>query len=251
VQTSRTFVLSLTALLFVFLLIPQSALAGSANCPAEPKSGEPIASGDTFLGSNCVLNSSGDVDSFVFSGNKGDTWQLTLGYNSTVTVPICLALYAPTGGTAIYSGCTEPGFTGSVVTDQTLTTTGTYTMAITESSTGTQDYAVSLERIYPVPPNAQTVTLGKVYTGDIAWPTSSNAFTFAGVAKDEFQVSASVPSGATQALCLNVYFPDATSGLSRGSRYQSSHAVAATGTKLWSRESCMSGIHGIASQFSQ
>ena len=41
------------------------------------------------------------------------------------------------------------------------------------------------------------------------------------------------------------------SGLSRGSRYQSSHVVAATGTKLWSRESCMSGLHGIASQFSQ
>jgi hypothetical protein len=42
-----------------------------------------------------------------------------------------------------------------------------------------------------------------------------------------------------------------SSGLSRGSRYQSSHVVAATGTKLWSRESCMSGLHGIASQFSQ
>jgi hypothetical protein len=42
-----------------------------------------------------------------------------------------------------------------------------------------------------------------------------------------------------------------TSGLSRGSRYQSSHVVAATGKKLWSRESCMSSLHGIASQFSQ
>lgn len=93
---------------------------------------------------------------------------------------------------------------------QTLTTTGTYTMAITERSTGTQNYAVSLERLYPVPPNAQPVNLGKVYAGDIAWITDSNAFTFAGVANDEFEVSATLPSGATQPLCMAVYFPDAT-----------------------------------------
>jgi hypothetical protein len=208
---SSNFALPLAALLFVFLLVPQAALAQSENCPPEPVPDTPIATGDTFIGSNCTLYTVGDVDSFVFSANKGDVWQLTLGYNSTADASICLALYAPTGGAAIYYGCTELGWTGAVVTDQTLTATGTYTLAITETSTATQSYAVSTERLNPLPPNAQRVSLGKVYAGDIAWPTGSNAFTFAGVAKDEFEVSATVPGGATQSLCMNLYYPDATS----------------------------------------
>lgn len=206
------FALPLAALLFMLLLVPQAALAGSENCPVEPATDVPIATGDTFIGSNCTLYTVGDVDSFVFNGNKGDIWQLTLGLNGTATQDICLTLYPPKGA-AIFHYCTSIygyGSPRSVVTDQTLPTTGTYTMVITETATGTQNYAVSLERLNPLPPNAQPVNLGKVYAGDIAWITDSNAFTFAGVANDQFQVSATIPSGAANDLCLSVYFPDAT-----------------------------------------
>jgi hypothetical protein len=209
-RLSSNFALLLAALLFGFLLIPQAALAGSENCPVEPATDVLIATGDTFVGPNCTLNTVGDVDSFVFSGKKGDIWQLALGLNGPATENICLTLYPPTGA-AIYSGCTGIPYYFSAWTDQTLTTTGTYTMVITEAASGTQNYAVSLERLYPVPPNAQRVSLGKVYAGDIAWLTDLNAFTFAGVAKDEFEVSAALPSGATQNLCMYVFAPTGTS----------------------------------------
>ncbi|HWZ80042.1 MAG TPA: hypothetical protein VNX87_26130 [Candidatus Sulfotelmatobacter sp.] len=68
-------------LLFGLLLVPRGALADSyANCPVEPTS-TPIAPGETFSGSNCKLNTDGDVDSFVFSGTTGETYQLAVAIN--------------------------------------------------------------------------------------------------------------------------------------------------------------------------
>jgi hypothetical protein len=83
-------------------------------------------------------------------------------------------------------------------------------MVITEIGSGTQSYAVSAERLYPFPPNAQPANLGQAYPGDIAWDADSNAFTFAGVANDKFQVEASAPN-RTYDLCMTVYYPDLTS----------------------------------------
>jgi hypothetical protein len=206
-RVSINFALPLAALLFVFLLVPQAAMAGSENCPKEPATDVPIATGDTFIGSNCTLYTVGDVDSFVFSGNKGDIWAAALALNGTVAEDICLTLYPPTGA-AIYSGCTTlVNAYDSVWTFKPLPTTGTYTMAVIEASTDTrmQNYAVSLERLYPTPPNAQPATLGKVYAGDLAWVADSNAFTFEGVANDQFEVSAALPSGAPQDLCMFVF----------------------------------------------
>ncbi len=209
-RLSSNFALPLAALLFVFLLIPQSALAGTANCPAEPATNTRIASGDIFVGSNCVLKTTGDVDSFVFTGNKGDTWQLAAALNGAQTDNVCLTLYDPSF-TVIYGpGCTGLGYVGglpSVVTDQALTVTGTYTIDITENSSGTQEYAVSLERLYPFPPNAQTVNLGQTYAGDISVLTDSNAFIFEGVTTGEYEVAATLPSSPSANVCVTVYSP--------------------------------------------
>ena len=103
-QFVRNFALPLAALLFALLIAPQSAMAGTANCPVEPKSDVAIASGDTFIGSNCTVHASGDVDSFEFSGNKGDTWRVTLGL-SGFDQDLCLTVYPPAGA-AIYYSCT-------------------------------------------------------------------------------------------------------------------------------------------------
>src|ERR1035437_5798493 len=104
-RLSTHFALPLAALLFVFLLIPRAALAGSADCPVEPKSNVPIASGDVYAGSNCTLNTAGDVDSFVFNANNGDIYHLTAGIN-TGSENICLALYNPSA-VQIFSGCSS------------------------------------------------------------------------------------------------------------------------------------------------
>ena len=49
------------------------------NCPVEPAQGTPIVSGQTYWGSNCVLNSIADVDSFQFNGSAGQTWRRSPG----------------------------------------------------------------------------------------------------------------------------------------------------------------------------
>jgi hypothetical protein len=211
-KVSRNFVLSLGALLFGFLLIPRAALAGTADCPVEPKQNEPIASGDSFAGANCVLNTPGDVDSFVFNGASGDTWQLVLGYQGGAS-NMCLTLYDPNSviifpTTSNPNNCTDNGVVEAVVDEQTLTTTGKYTMVITEPDPGVSAYALSLERINPFPPDAQPITLSKVIDGAIT-PTSQNAFTFAGVTTGTYELSLTYAGGSTN-VCIYLYYPGTT-----------------------------------------
>jgi hypothetical protein len=214
-KLTRNFVLPLAALFFGLLLIPRSALAGTADCPSEPKQNVPIASGDLFAGTNCTLNTPGDVDSFVFSANSGDVYSFFAGIN-TGSQNMCLTLYNPSAA-QIFSGCTnlaDDNETFTVVTDQTLTTTGSYTMVITELTEGAVNYGASLERLYPVPPDAQKLSLGTVVAGSVTSPADEPAYTFAGVTTGTYQLSATAASGSPQNLCMTVYSP---SGSSAGS----------------------------------
>ena len=153
-RSSSNFALPLAALLFAFLLVPQAALAaGATNCPREPTRSS-IADGEVFAGSNCTIHAIGDIDEFTFNANDGETYQIALGLNGAYLINICLKLYDP-NLTQINLGCTN-GSTQSVI-DQTLTVTGSYTMEVYENSNGAQSYAVSLERLYPFPPNAQQI----------------------------------------------------------------------------------------------
>jgi hypothetical protein len=216
-RVSTNFALPLSAVLFGLLLIPRAALAQVNNCPPEPASNVPLADGGIFTGANCTLLTDGDVDSFVFNGTSGDTYQLAVAINGAAQYGpnFCLTLY-DTSAKQIFSGCSDTATLAfSVVTDQTLTATGRYTIDVTEPSTGKLNYAVSLERLYPFPPNAQQVTLATVVAGDITPLTDSNAFTF-GVATTgttgTYQVTATLPSIQFENnLCMTVYFPDGAS----------------------------------------
>ena len=210
-KLTRNFVLPLAALFIGLLLVPRSAQAQVENCPAGPLEDVPIADGETFSGSNCVLNATGAVDSFVFSADEGQTYQLALAVSGAVNSNVCLALYDPNNN-LVFSGCTaySNGYGASVVVDQALTVTGTYYMDVTESSNTTQGYAVSLERLDPFPPNAvQITTFGTVYNGDVA-PTESNAFTFSGVTTGTYEVTAGLTGSVNENLCLAVYASNGT-----------------------------------------
>ena len=205
-RVSTNFAPPLSAVLFGLLLVSRAALAATADCPVEPASNFPIADGEVLAGPNCTLNNVGDIDSFVFNGATGDTYHLALA-QSGVDQNICLTLYDP-NGKQIFSACTG-GFEQppSVVDNQMLTTTGSYTMVITETSTGTQNYAVSIERVYPFPPNAQPGKLATVYPGDITPLTDSNAFIFEGATTGMYRVTASLAANSSQNLCMTVYSP--------------------------------------------
>lgn len=216
-RVATKFSLNLASMLFGLMLVAPVALAGTTNCPVEPASNTPIATGAVLAGANCALYGPGDVDSFVFNANSGDTYQLILAINGAGPVNICLTLYSPSR-TQIFSGCTSvgwPNYQNSVVPqpDPTLNATGAYTMVISEASNSggrIVNYAVSLERIYPFPPNAQQVNLGTQVPGYITPLSDSNAFTFQSLTTGTYQVVATLPSSALQNLCMTVYLPNGT-----------------------------------------
>src|ERR1022692_2548953 len=212
-RVSTNFALPLSAVLFGLLLIPRAALAAVNNCPVEPAQNVPIADGGIFTGPNCNLYTVGDVDSFVFNANNGDTYQLVAAVDNG-SHDICLTLYDP-NNVDIFSGCTYVyPFGAAVLVDQPLTVTGKYTMVITETSAsyGTQNYAVSLQRLYPAPPNAVSIPkLGQVLTGVVTPLTASDPFTFTGATTGTYRATATLPAGSTQNLCMSVYNPDGSS----------------------------------------
>lgn len=203
---------ALTLTLAACLLFPSAALAQGTNCPPEPAQDTPIADGQIYIGSNCNLYSPGDVDSFTFDASSGQTYHLALGINGASPVNICMTLYDPNEKN-IFSGCTSinyPNFVYSVVLDKMLATTGTYTIVVTENSSGTISYALALERLYPFAPNAQQINLSTQTPGDINPITDTNEFTFASATTGIEEVSATLPTNASQNICMRVYQPNGT-----------------------------------------
>ncbi len=200
--------LRLAAVLIAAVLIPSSGWAATTkNCPAEP-SQTSIASGQTYLGANCVLSTTGDLDKFTFTGAVGDVWHMVAGMQGTVS-NICLELQAPNGSAAIPTTCTV--YPSKLTLDfvQTVTVAGTYTLVLTETNDGGEGYAVSLERLSPLPPDAIPLVLGKGVTGTVV-PTAQNAFTFYGDTIGVYDVTESM-LGTSDNICFNIYKQGGTS----------------------------------------
>ena len=209
--------LGLAALVLVLVLIPSSGWAAVTNCPTEPKQGVPIVSGETYFGTNCVLNTAVDVDSFTFNASAGDVWSMTTaittgGYPNN----ICLALYAPSSTTAQFFGCSSTaGNVFAVTTNQTLTVAGAYSIVITETQNLTMDYGLSLERLNPTPPDGVPLTLGQTLTSALPAPTAQGTYTFYGTTTGLYKITSSMTtSGYPLNLCVALYQPNGSSALS-------------------------------------
>ena len=199
--------LSLAALLGIVLLIPSSGWANTTkNCPTEPAQGVPIVSGETYVGSNCVLNNAGDLDSFTFTASAGDTWSMVLGDGSSTTPSICMALLPPGSTTSIPLGCTFGTVIETVASVQKLTA-GIYTIQVTEQNTGTITYGLSLERLSPAPLDGIPLMLNINVAAQVTPPTAQNAYTFLGNTADTYKITLS-DAGLTT--CFAVYQPDGT-----------------------------------------
>jgi hypothetical protein len=208
-RISANFAMPLAALFFGLLLVPHAAQAQATNCPKEPTQTS-IADGEVYSGANCVLNALGDIDSFSFSANAGDTYRLTLAMTGTLSSNICMALYDPTLKSIAFA-CTGANGAISVAVTQALTVTGTYQINVSEVTNAAQGYALSLERVFPFPPNAQTITtFGTAVKGDIAESTDSNAFTFTGDTTGTYEVTAALTGSILENICMWVYAPNGT-----------------------------------------
>jgi hypothetical protein len=208
-KASRKFLLPLTALFFGLLLVPKAALAagGATNCPPEPATDTAIASGELYAGTNCALHT-GDVDSFVFSANDGDTYQSILAYQGGANGS-CMVLLDPNGkqifpNTSSPNNCTS---NGDLVVPQTLTVTGKYTINLTQQGGGSGgDYSLSLERINPFPSDAKQATLAHAIAGTFDPANAQIAYTFAGFTTGTYFVSVSYTGGAN-GTCAYLYYP--------------------------------------------
>jgi len=235
-EVSREFLLLLTALFFGLVLVPQAALAQAhvADCPSEPQTGVAIASGDTYVGANCILYTPGDIDGYTFSGKVGDTWQFVLGYQGGPT-NVCLTVYDPNFAIIIPQTCTN---SDGIVILKTLVTAGSYSIDVTEptgSGQAVDAYAMSLERINPTPPDAQTIKLSTVVDGSIA-PTEQNAFTFSGSTTGNYQVTLTYTGGAINA-CVYLYAPgsivaNGSSGCTNSNSYTFDFTPSQNGTYM-------------------
>jgi len=215
-RTSTNSQLSLAALLFALVLLPSSGWALVTNCPTEPKQGVPITSGQTYFGSSCILNTAADVDSFAFHASAGDVWSMatamTTGGNPN---NICLQLFAPGSTTPQFSGCSNTLFgVVAVVTNQTLTVAGTYSILVTETQNTVTDYGLSLERLNPTPPDGIPLALGQTDTSVLPAPTAQAAYTFFGTTTGIYKIASSMTSGGNPLnLCVALYQPNGTTAL--------------------------------------
>jgi len=210
-RTAKNLSLWLAALLFAIVVIPSTGWAHtSANCPLEPATTD-IVSGKTYSGSNCVLSTASDLDIFTFSSSAGDTWKMVAGSaNAGAGFNICLTLNDPNGLTVV-SGCSTAPISHSAAFIKKLTIAGTYTIVVTETSNGTMNYGVSLERISPPPTDGTALVLGNTVTSQIAPISTQGAYIFYGTTTGTYEVSATMTSGgAPENLCFSVYQPGGT-----------------------------------------
>lgn len=201
----------LAALVFAVVLIPSAGWANtSKNCPTEPGQAA-IVSGETYFGSNCVLNSASDLDRFTFSGSVGDTWKIVAGSPNVVNPNnICLTLNDPSGH-AVTSGCSFTNIGHSATLIRKLTVAGTYTAVVTEETNAMIDYGVSLERLSPAPVDGTALVLGNTISSEVNPPSAQDAYTFYGTVTGTYEVSATMSSGSNpENLCFWVYRPGGT-----------------------------------------
>jgi hypothetical protein len=96
--------------------------------------------------------------------------------------------------------------------DYTTLLTGTYTIDVYEESSIKQNYAVSLERLYPFPSYAtQIPKIGESLPGDITPITDANLFTLSTTSSTaEYLWTISLPPNPSNNICLWVYLSNGT-----------------------------------------
>lgn len=210
-QFSSTFTIHLV-LLLAMCLIPSSVWANTTkNCPTEPGQAA-IVSGETYFGTNCVLNTASDLDTFTFNASAGDTWKVVAGTtNAAYPNDICMNLNDPNGNRVTWACSNSAAHNLAAVLIQKLTLAGVYTIVVYETKNATIAYGISLERISPAPIDGTALTLGKVVSAAITQPSAQDAYTVYGTTTGSYEVSATMTSGAyPQNLCFSVYQPDGT-----------------------------------------
>lgn len=195
------------------LLIPGAALATSEarNCPIEPTQNVRISSGIVLAGSNCALSTGADLDSYQYSANIGDTYQIAfaIALDDTSKGDVCLELYDP-NQQGIGKWCTG-GSTKAIVVSPKAAGTGLYTVVLSEQLGWdvTMKYEFSLRRLYPPGTDGHPIAVGQSVTDEINPATDTDIFTFQGATTGTYRFTVGTV-GNTADVCVNVSSPDGT-----------------------------------------
>jgi hypothetical protein len=122
---------------------------------------------------------------------------------------ICMDLYSPENK-KVFSGCSDTRVGRYwTSTDHKLTLAGAHTIVVTEAgSDAVVKYAISLERLHPVPPDAPQLILGKPLIDEINPLTDMDPFLFWGGTQGVYRIILSIASGGFPAnVCFEVFDP--------------------------------------------
>ena len=169
------------------------------------------AAGDTNVsyGDNvtCQIETLGDSDRFRFTAAAGDK-VIIQAVNQASSGGPCVQVFAP-GGVSLWSSCT---LFDTLRKDLILADSGDHLIRISSWENGsTMDYAVSLERVFPITPNATPLNFGANVTSKLDLPLgSADYYRFTAAAGDKVIIQA-VRQGSSGGPCVQVFAPGGVS----------------------------------------
>jgi hypothetical protein len=171
--------------------------ATPAICPSSMNFGETI---------QCSIDSTGEEDSYTFTGTAGDQVWVEMSRSSGSVWPN-VGVNNPDG--TYLCGAVKITDHSSAGVGCTLPSTGTYTIQAADyDRMGTGDYYLFLQRLNN-PVNAVSIPYGQTHPGTIATPAQNDTYTFTGSEGDQVYVRMSKSSGSLWSFIV-IYNPDGT-----------------------------------------
>ena len=152
------------------------------------------------------ITSAGQTVDYTLSGNANDVLFILAVPTSGSLCPY-MQLYGPTGASVGVAGCAYGQSTWDTIT---LPSTGTYTLAISDSSnSNTGNFSIYAQRTND-PSGAVNLPFAQVQTGTISSVAQSNTYTFSANANDTFFIIM-VPTSGSLCPYMQLYGPTGAS----------------------------------------
>ncbi|MCX6553129.1 MAG: fibronectin type III domain-containing protein [Acidobacteria bacterium] len=155
---------------------------------------------------DCSIESSGDSDTFRFSGSAGEVIVIQGVIGAVSSVRPCVELVGPNGSRL--QACAN-AFVNRI--DTTLAVTGTYTILVRdEAARFTGQYTLVLERLIPPTSRASSISYGQTLQDRIGIVGDLDVFYFTGTANDLASVGVANVSPSSVRPCVELIAPGNT-----------------------------------------
>ncbi|RPH63161.1 MAG: hypothetical protein EHM81_00670 [Chloroflexi bacterium] len=155
-----------------------------------PGSFTAISFGQTLFGS---ITTPAEMDTYTFGATNGDK-VLVRASKSTGSLNLGIRVYSPDGSTKL---CENSSSYTAEITSCPLTSTGTFTVMVSDGYEGTNtgDYYLYLQRLNN-PGSPGSIAFGQTLSGSITTPAELDTYTFAATAGDKVLVRMSKSAGS-------------------------------------------------------